>query len=130
MHKIIITGNLTKEVELKTTSTNKQVANLPVAVNDGYGDKQVTTYYNVSVWNKSAENASNILNKGDKVLIEGTPSADAYLDRNGEPKASMKIIAMRFEKLSSSFKNEKATTPAKPSVPEVQMEDLDDDEPF
>lgn len=71
MNKVIMDGNLTKNPELRFTTNGKAVATFAIAVNEGYGDKKQTNYFNIVAWGKIGENVANYLDKGSKVLICG-----------------------------------------------------------
>ena len=55
MNKIYLSGNLTKEPEIRTTQSGRTVASMSIAVNQGYGDKQTTDFFNLVAWEKTAE---------------------------------------------------------------------------
>ena len=73
---VVITGNLTRDPQLRTTEGGKKVCNLRVAVNgrrkngnDEYVDKP--NYFNVSVWGTQGERCNEYLSKGRPVAVEG-----------------------------------------------------------
>jgi single-strand DNA-binding protein len=73
---VVITGNLTRDPQLRTTEGGTKVCNLRVAVNgrrkngnDEYVDKP--NYFNVSVWGKQGERCAEYLSKGRPVAVEG-----------------------------------------------------------
>lgn len=73
---VVITGNLTRDPQLRTTEGGKKVCNLRVAVNgrrkngnDEYVDK--ANYFNVSVWGTQGERCDQYLSKGRPVAVEG-----------------------------------------------------------
>lgn len=70
---ISITGNLGADAELKTVGSD-QVCNLRVGCKVGYGDRAVSTWWDVSVWGKPAEWAGE-LRKGDAVTVMGELAA-------------------------------------------------------
>ena len=93
-NKIIIAGNLAKEIELRYTQSGKAVTSLVVAV-DGYSGEN-TTYYRVTVWDKQAEACQKYLNKGDGVLIEGRGQNETY-EKNGVKHTSFKVVAQNVQ---------------------------------
>lgn len=73
MNKVIIIGRLGKDPELKQSSGGKSYCILSIADNTGRKDangKEIVTWLNVFVWDKTATNASNYLNKASQVYIE------------------------------------------------------------
>lgn len=101
MNKIIITGNLTKQPELRFTTNEKAVCTFDIANNEGYGDKKQTNYFKVVVWGKIGENCANYLDKGSKVLITGRLGNRSYDDKEGNKKHITEITASEVEFLSS-----------------------------
>lgn len=100
MNKVIMDGNLTKQPELRFTTNDKAVATFTIAVNEGYGDKKQTNYFNVVAWGKIGENAANYLDKGSKVLICGRLQNRSYESKDGTKKYITEIIATEVEFLS------------------------------
>lgn len=104
MNKVEFIGNLTRDPELRTTQSGRQVCSFSVAVNDGRNpqtNEQYVTYYRVSAWDKMAENCSKFLIKGRKVYVEGRPSASAYTKQDGTVAANLEVTAKVVEFLSS-----------------------------
>lgn len=95
--EITIAGNLGTDPELKYLDDGTPVCNFTVAVNEirGSGDDRTekTTWFRVSAWRKTAEIVSQYLSKGRRVLVVGTVSARAYIDKNGNPQASLDLVA-------------------------------------
>ena len=77
MNKVILCGNLTKDMEVKiykgkTKKDNDNiVGKFTVAVNEGYGENKKTTFIPVTIFNKTVENLEEYLIKGTKVNIVG-----------------------------------------------------------
>lgn len=77
MNKVILCGNLTKDMDVKiykgkTKKDNDTiVGRFTVAVNEGYGDNKKTTFIPVTIFNKTVENLEEYLIKGTKVNICG-----------------------------------------------------------
>ncbi len=75
-NKVILVGNLTRDPELRYTTSNTPVAVFTVAtnrvwVNSNGERKEEASFHRVNVWGKAAESLSKILHKGIKVLVEG-----------------------------------------------------------
>ena len=87
-----ITGRLTKDAEVRTTSQQKQVVNFSVATNDSYRNKQgerieQTTYFDCSYW--ITPNVAKILTKGSLVELSGRVTARAWTGNDGEAHAGL-----------------------------------------
>lgn len=100
MQQLIVLGRATKDAEVLASKEGKNYARFAVAVNDyaGADKKERTSFFNVLVFNKSHERADKI-KKGDYVMVEGRPEADAYLSSDGEAKANMTVFANRWRLL-------------------------------
>ena len=83
MNKFIITGNITKDAELRYTANDKEYSKFSIANNEGYGDNKKTNFFNCTLWGKSAENLNRFLTKGQKVLITGKVEINDYKDKEG-----------------------------------------------
>ena len=85
-NKVILVGNLTKDVELKQTPTGVSVATFSVAVNRRYKDadgNQATDFINIVAWRKTAEFVAQYFKKGNPILIDGELQVRSYNDNNG-----------------------------------------------
>ena len=77
MNKVILCGNLTKDMDVKIIKgkTKKDndviVGRFTLAVNEGYGDNKKTTFIPITIFNKTAENLEEYLIKGTKVNVVG-----------------------------------------------------------
>jgi single-strand DNA-binding protein len=98
--RIEVTGRLGQKPELRSTNNGKQVSSFSVAVKSKRNGEDHTNWYDVSVWEKQAELAVRLLDKGDLVCVDGTPSVKSFTTRNGETKTSIQITARTFDLLA------------------------------
>ena len=140
MNKVILKGNLVKDIELKYTINNKAVARFTLAVNEGYGDNKRTNFITCEVWNKLAENLAKYCGKGSSLLLEGSIRTENY-EQDGQKKYTTKVVVESLEFLKSKNENSSAESSAnncKESAKEDDpfkefgetMEISDDDLPF
>jgi len=125
MNKFIGIGNLTKDVDLRTTQSGKAVTGFTIAVNRRFKDKggdPVTDFFSVVTWDKLAESCARYLAKGKKVAVVGELQTRSYEDKNGVKRYVTEIVADEVEFLSPREKQE--------SVPEGFVEVEDNDLPF
>ena len=71
MKQITIAGRLGKDAELRRTQGGDPVLSFPVAVNDGYGERKSTMWFDCTVWGKRADALSSHLVKGMAVTVSG-----------------------------------------------------------
>ena len=81
MNVISIAGNISKDAEIRYTTTGDPVANFSIADNQGK-DKEAI-FWNAGLYGKRAESLSKFLTKGQAVTISGTVSTNKYTDKNG-----------------------------------------------
>jgi single-strand DNA-binding protein len=107
-NRVTLVGNLTRQPELRKTKTGSAVTELGVALNRVWtgenGQKQEeTTYVDVTVWGRAAENAAQYLQKGRSVLIEGRLQMETWQDKqSGQERSKLKVVADTLQYLGSS----------------------------
>lgn len=101
MNKIMVTGRFTKDHDLKYSQLGKAILNNSIAVTDGYGDKKQTYFFNVTVWDKLAENLAQFTTKGSRVLLSGKLQQRSYENKQGEKVQVIEIVANEFELLDA-----------------------------
>ncbi len=104
MNKILLTGRLTKDPELRTTNSGLAVASFSIAVNRTFKNKEGNydaDFFNVSVFGKQAENVSKYCFKGSQVGVEGRLQARSYEAQDGTKRYVTDIIADHIEFLGS-----------------------------
>lgn len=97
-NKIIVVGNLGRDPELRYTPQGTAVCDFSIATSEKKRDKSgelqdVTIWFKVTTWNKTAENASKYLSKGKSVYIEGRLRTEEWTDRDGKTRFSLEINA-------------------------------------
>jgi len=119
MNKLTIIGNLTRDPELRTTSTGLNVCSFTVAVNrrrSANSNQPEADFFRVTAWRQLGENCQRYLAKGRKVAVVGPVSVSTYTANDGTTRASLEVTADDVEFLSS--RNEDAGyAPAAPSQP-------------
>jgi len=101
MNSVNLIGNMTRECELRMTSTGKPVASFTLAVNTGYGDNQQTSFINCVVWNKQAENLQKYTSKGSKLAVTGALRQRMYENANGQKINVVEVICQNIEYLNT-----------------------------
>src|SRR5690242_19152261 len=105
LNKVMLTGRLGKDVELRVTPNGRSVATFSVAssrnVREGDNWKEQTEWIRVVAWEKLAETCSNYLHKGSHVFIEGRLQTREYQDKDGVKKYSTEVIATDMTMLDS-----------------------------
>lgn len=91
MNKVIISGNLGGDPEVKHLSNNNRVAKFNLAVNEKYKDGngnlvENTIWFACEVWNKLADVAEKYLKKGSGLIVEGKFNIEKWEDEGGQKK--------------------------------------------
>ena len=99
MNSVHIIGNLTRQPELRFTQSGKAVANMTVAVSDRF-NKENTYFFDVVVWNKTAELCAEWLDKGKKVGVTGRLTTRTYETQDGQKRKVVEIVADEIDFLT------------------------------
>jgi single-strand DNA-binding protein len=107
-NKVVLVGNLTKDPQVRYTPGGTAVADIGLAVNRHWFDKQAnqkkeeTTFIDVTLWGRQAEVAGEYLSKGRSVLIEGRLQLDQWEDReSGQKRSKLKVVGESMQMLGS-----------------------------
>jgi single-strand DNA-binding protein len=104
-NKVILMGNLTRDVELRYTPTGTAVTEIGLAVNDRRKDANgqwvdETTFVDITLWSRTAEICNEYLGKGSGVLIEGRLKLDQWDDKQtGQKRSKLRVTGERMQML-------------------------------
>ena len=133
MNNITITGNVTKDLELKTLQGDNHVVNFTVATDRRFKEKgeKITDFFNIVLWGRTAELAAQYLQKGSKCLIQGEMQLRKYTDKEGNQKISPEIKGEVIEFLGGNQGQKQENFAPKVTIEEVDLADDSDDQiPF
>src|SRR6185312_15605564 len=104
-NRVILLGNLTRDVEVKYLQSGMAVAEIGLAVNDrrkGQNGEWVeeTTFVDITLWGRTAEVAGEYLSKGSPVLIEGRLKLDQW-ETEGQKRSKLRVVGERMQMLGS-----------------------------
>ena len=119
VNQVILMGRLTADVELKSTTTGKNVAQFTLAVDKG-GQQEGADFFEVTAWDKLAELLSQYTQKGSKVLVQGRVSQQTWDDKETGKKRSKVIVTATDVTFLDSKSASTGTTN------DVAIEDIDD----
>jgi single-strand DNA-binding protein len=107
LNRVVITGNLTRDPELRNLPSGTSVCSLRVAVNTRRKDGQTgewvdkPNYFDVTVWGAQGENCAQYLSKGRPVAVDGRLEWREWQDQQGNKRQSVDIIADSVQFLGS-----------------------------
>lgn len=98
VNKVILIGNLGNDPEIRHSNSGQEIANLSVATDESYKDKNTgqlvprTEWHKVVIFGKLAEIASQYLRKGSKVYLEGRLQTRKWQDQAGQDRYTTEIV--------------------------------------
>ncbi|MBQ6848098.1 MAG: single-stranded DNA-binding protein [Clostridia bacterium] len=136
---VVLTGRLTADPELKTTTNGTSVVSFSIAVDRRYrsGEERQTDFINIVAWRSSAEFISKYFKKGSLIGIEGSIQTRRYTDKNGNNRTAFEVIANNVQFVESKRDGGAAPTSEPASFSNADVNDFadlgdatDDDLPF
>jgi len=106
-NKVMLMGNLTRDVEIRHTSGNTAVGNFGIAVNRKFKtqsgeQREEVTFVDCEAWGRTAEVMAQYLSRGRPVFIEGRLKLDQWEDKNGGGKRSkLSVVVENFQFINS-----------------------------
>ena len=103
-NRVVLVGNLTRDVELRFTPQGTAVTDISLAVNERVkrNDQWVeeANFFDVTLWGRTAEVAGEYLSKGSSILIEGRLKLDRW-EQEGQKRSKIKIVGEKMQMLGS-----------------------------
>ena len=105
-NRVILMGNLTRDVEVRYLQSGMAVADIGIAVNDRRKNQQTgewideVTFVDVTLWGRTAEVAGEYLGKGSPIFIEGRLKLDQW-EKEGQKHSKLKVIGERMQMIGS-----------------------------
>ncbi|MDQ2985742.1 MAG: single-stranded DNA-binding protein [Armatimonadota bacterium] len=131
INRIVVTGRLTRDPELRTTTTGKQVAALGIAVDKRFkpqdANEPTADFFNVTAWGQTAEFISNYGGKGRLVAVDGRLQSRKYTNKDGVEVTAVEIVAENISLLDrpKDGGGEPAAAAAPATAGEVEGDDYD-----
>ena len=136
-NKVILMGNLTRDVEVRMTASGQSVANFSLAVSrswrgqDGQQQDQ-TSFINCVAWGKVGDIIAQYVHKGSPLLVSGRLDQRSYQDKDGNKRSAVEVVVADFNSVGSGRSDN--SSPSAPSSnqstnsksQDVVIEDIDD----
>ena len=102
MNKIFLSGNLTKDPEIRYTQSGKALARMGIAVSRRFArgsdnSQQTVDFFNLQAWERTAEFCQNYLKKGSRVFVEGRLQTYSYEGKDGTTKSGVDVVVENIE---------------------------------
>lgn len=139
VNKVILVGNVGKEVETKHLDGGSQVSNFSLATSENYtaksGEKVTNTeWHNIVAWNKLSEICKKYVKKGQQIYLEGSIATRNYDDKDGVKRYITEIKATSIQllgKKETQQEEQPQTTQFGTNLPPTEFPEPDkDDLPF
>jgi len=110
-NKVILIGNLTRDIELRYLPSGQALAKGGIATNRRFKDssgmqKEETMFIDFTVWGRSAEIANQYLHRGSRVLLEGRLTLEQWTDQNGQKRSKHSVTVENLKMLDRKGENE------------------------
>lgn len=136
LNKVTLLGNLTRDPELKQTSTGKDVVHFSLAINKRYRDgdgelQESVTFVDITAWGNQAPPIAQYLQKGSPAVVEGELRQEKWETQEGEKRQKLCVTANSVQFLSPG-RDEADQSPTHKAEDEDQSQAADDavDLPF
>ena len=108
MNRVLLTGRLTRDPELRTLASGKTVTQFSIATNDYRGGKELSEYHSIVTWDRLAEICGQYLGKGQLVALEGRLQTRQWEDDKKLRHWKTEVVASQLEMLSGRRKKDYA----------------------
>jgi single-strand DNA-binding protein len=113
VNKVLLTGRLTRDPEMRSLASGKAVTQFSIATNEYIGQgKEKAEYHNIVTWDRLAQTCGEFLGKGQQVAIEGRIQTRSWDDDRGQRHWKTEIVASHVEMLSGRRKKDYAAESA------------------
>lgn len=96
---VTLVGNVTRDPEIRYTPSGQTVASFGLAVNRRWQNRQTqeweeqTSFFDVKVWQQMAENVSESIQRGTRVIVTGRLEQRSWETDNGEKRSKVEVVA-------------------------------------
>ncbi|HMH70581.1 MAG TPA: single-stranded DNA-binding protein [Candidatus Saccharimonadales bacterium] len=137
INQVIIMGRLTRDPEVRTTSTGKTITSFSLAVDRG-GQDDAADFFDVTAWEKLGELVSQYLSKGRRCLVQGRLRQDSWDDKEtGKKRSKIEVVATDVTFLdgpsgdnagasNANYSNNSGSASPKKKSDDVVIQDIDD----
>lgn len=118
-NRVVLVGNLTRDVELRYTPSGTAVTDIALAVNERVkrNDQWVEEahFFDVTLWGRTAEVAGEYLSKGSSVLIEGRLKQDRW-EQDGQKRSKVQVVGEKMQMLGGRAGGSNASSGSRPAA--------------
>lgn len=116
LNRVVLVGNLTRDIDLRSTPSGKSVTTLRIAVNRRWKKESGETvdnadYFNVVAWGKLAELCNEYIGKGSPIAVDGRLQSRSWETQEGQKRATVEVVAENIQFLGQPRGSTRAETP-------------------
>ncbi len=108
-NKVVLVGNLTRDIELRYTQSGSAIANAAIATSRKFTQngerKEEVCFIDITFFGRSAEVANQYLRRGSKILVEGRLKFDQWVAQDGSKRSKHSVIVETMQMLDSKSEN-------------------------
>lgn len=129
LNQVALMGRLTRDPELKYTSTNKPVTSFRLAVDRDYKGDNAVDFITCVAWDRTAEMVSRYYRKGERMVVNGRIQTRNWVDSDGSNRSATEVVVDRAYFVEPKLRGDIAHSPE--SSGKIADSDGEDDEmPF
>lgn len=141
VNKVVLVGRLTRDPEIRNTTSGQSVATLSMATNRFWKDKngqrqEKTSFHNIVLWGRLAEIAGQYLTKGQEAYIEGRLESRKYVAKDGTNRYVTEVVAENMQlgskpqgggSFAPASSSAAAPSAATEEIPTINLDDEQDE---
>lgn len=117
-NRVILMGNLTRDIELRYIQSGTAVTDVTLAINDRRKSQsgewvEETTFVDVTLWGRTAEVASEYLSKGSPIMVEGRLKLDQW-ETEGQKRSKLRVVGEKMQMIGGTSPRS-GDAPSRPS---------------
>ena len=110
-NKVILVGNLTRDIEVRFTASNLAIGNTGIATNRKFKnpmgeEKEEVMFLDITFFGRTAEIANQYLKRGSKILVDGRLKLDQWTDKNGQKRSKHSLVVESMKMLGTKGEDE------------------------
>ena len=122
-NKVILAGNLTRDVEVRFTASNLAIGSTGIATNRKFKsqtgeEKEEVLFLDITFFGRTAEIANQYLKKGSKILVDGRLKLDQWTDKTGQKRSKHSLVVESMKMLSGREEEHITPVPTEQKQPE------------
>lgn len=129
LNNVTLMGRICSDIELRTTTSGKSVANFRIAVKRSYTKSDETDFITIVVWGNTADFVSKWFSKGDMIALCGEIQTRSYEDKNGNKRTAFEVVAREVSFCGGKNEGNTSAAPTSMSAPVPDgYEEIEDDD--